>query len=114
MAAATTKEPHLFKYIIIGDTEVGKSSLMLMFTEDILRGPRHDEIGVEFDSRAVKPREARPRTWRSGTRRARSRTSRSRGAITGARTAACLLMSTESFDHLGRWPAGGETERGES
>mmetsp|Transcript_12026 Transcript_12026/g.37053 ORF Transcript_12026/g.37053 Transcript_12026/m.37053 type:complete len:210 (-) Transcript_12026:23-652(-) len=54
MAAATTKEPHLFKYIIIGDTEVGKSSLMLMFTERHF-GEAHDmTIGVEFDSRAVK------------------------------------------------------------
>ena len=41
MAAATTKEPHLFKYIIIGDTEVGKSSLMLMFTERHF-GEAHD------------------------------------------------------------------------
>ena len=41
MAAAATKEPHLFKYIIIGDTEVGKSSLMLMFTERHF-GEAHD------------------------------------------------------------------------
>ena len=41
MAATTTKEPHLFKYIIIGDTEVGKSSLMLMFTERHF-GEAHD------------------------------------------------------------------------
>ena len=39
--AATAKEPHLFKYIIIGDTEVGKSSLMLMFTERHF-GEAHD------------------------------------------------------------------------
>ena len=56
MAAATTKEPHLFKYIIIGDTEVGKSSPMLMFTERHF-GEAHDmTIGTAPASHLAVPR----------------------------------------------------------
>uniref|UniRef100_A0A7S3NND1 Uncharacterized protein n=1 Tax=Aureoumbra lagunensis TaxID=44058 RepID=A0A7S3NND1_9STRA len=46
--------PHLFKYIIIGDTTVGKSSIMLMFTEQHFQTIHDMTIGVEFDSRSVK------------------------------------------------------------
>ena len=53
MAATTTKEPHLFKYIIIGDTGVGKSCLLLQFTDKRFQ-PVHDlTIGVEFGARMV-------------------------------------------------------------
>ena len=106
MAAATTKEPHLFKYIIIGDTEVGKSSLMLMFTERHF-GEAHDmTIGVEFDSRAVKlsgGESANLEIW--DTAGQESYLSITRSYYRG--TDCCLLVydvtRRESFDHLGRW-----------
>ena len=106
MAAATTKEPHLFKYIIIGDTEVGKSSLMLMFTERHF-GEAHDmTIGVEFDSRAVKlagGEAANLEIW--DTAGQESYLSITRSYYRG--TDCCLLVydvtRRESFDHLGRW-----------
>jgi small GTP-binding protein len=44
---------YLFKYIIIGDTGVGKSCLLLQFTDKRFR-PVHDlTIGVEFGARMV-------------------------------------------------------------
>ncbi|KAM5573004.1 ras-related protein RABB1b-like [Rosa sericea] len=44
---------YLFKYIIIGDTGVGKSCLLLNFTDKRFR-PEHDvTIGVEFGTRMV-------------------------------------------------------------
>jgi Ras-related protein Rab-2A len=44
---------YLFKYIIIGDTGVGKSCLLLQFTDKRFQ-PMHDlTIGVEFGSRQV-------------------------------------------------------------
>ena len=43
----------LFKYIIIGDTGVGKSCLLLQFTDKRFQ-PVHDlTIGVEFGARMV-------------------------------------------------------------
>jgi len=45
---------YLFKYIIIGDTGVGKSCLLLQFTDKRFR-PNHDlTIGVEFGARLIK------------------------------------------------------------
>ncbi|KAK1371016.1 hypothetical protein POM88_037108 [Heracleum sosnowskyi] len=44
---------YLFKYIIIGDTGVGKSCLLLQFTDKRFH-PVHDPtIGVEFGARMV-------------------------------------------------------------
>lgn len=45
---------YLFKYIIIGDTGVGKSCLLLRFTDKRFK-PDHDlTIGVEFGTRLIK------------------------------------------------------------
>lgn len=47
------KNSYLFKYIIIGDTGVGKSCLLLQFTDKRFQ-PVHDlTIGVEFGARTV-------------------------------------------------------------
>ena len=44
---------YLFKYIIIGDVSVGKSCLLLQFTDKRFQ-PVHDlTIGVEFGSKMV-------------------------------------------------------------
>lgn len=44
---------YLFKYIIIGDTGVGKSCLLLQFTDKRFRTQHDLTIGVEFGARAV-------------------------------------------------------------
>ena len=44
---------YLFKYIIIGDTGVGKSCLLLQFTDQRFRQQHDLTIGVEFGSRTV-------------------------------------------------------------
>lgn len=44
---------YVFKYIIVGDSSVGKSCLLLQFTDQRFK-PAHDlTIGVEFGSRTV-------------------------------------------------------------
>jgi small GTP-binding protein len=106
MAAAPP--PHLFKYIIIGDTEVGKSSIMLMFTERHF-GEAHDmTIGVEFDSRAVQLSDgeaANLEIW--DTAGQESYLSITRSYYRG--TDCCLLVydvtRRESFENLTRWLA---------
>ena len=42
-----------FKYIIIGNTEVGKSSLLLQFTEQQFKDAHDLTIGVEFGARMI-------------------------------------------------------------
>lgn len=44
---------YLFKYIIIGDTGVGKSCLLLQFTDKRFRQDHDLTIGVEFGARVV-------------------------------------------------------------
>ena len=43
----------LFKYIIIGDTAVGKSCLLLQFSDKRFKKTHDLTIGVEFGSRVV-------------------------------------------------------------
>ena len=44
---------YIFKYIIVGDSAVGKSCMLLQFTDARFK-PSHDlTIGVEFGSRAI-------------------------------------------------------------
>ncbi|CAG9324087.1 unnamed protein product [Blepharisma stoltei] len=43
----------LFKYIIIGDTAVGKSCLLLQFTDKRFRTDHDLTIGVEFGAKAI-------------------------------------------------------------
>jgi Ras-related protein Rab-2A len=43
----------MFKYIIVGDTSVGKSCLLLNFTDKRFRADHDVTIGVEFGSRSV-------------------------------------------------------------
>lgn len=44
----------LFKYIIIGDTSVGKSCLLLQFTDKRFRAQHDLTIGVDFGARMIK------------------------------------------------------------
>lgn len=44
---------YLFKYIIVGDSNVGKSCLMLRFTDNKFKDSLDPTIGVEFGSKPV-------------------------------------------------------------
>ena len=44
---------YLFKYIIIGDTGVGKSCLLLQFVDKRFRQKHEVTIGVEFGARMM-------------------------------------------------------------
>ena len=49
----------LFKYIIIGDTSVGKSCLLMQFTDKRFRAQHDLTIGVDFGSRMLKIEDSR-------------------------------------------------------
>ena len=44
---------YVFKYIIVGDSSVGKSCLLLQFTDKRFKAAHDLTIGVEFGSRTV-------------------------------------------------------------
>ena len=53
VAVAAARMFLTFKYIIIGNTEVGKSSLLLQFTEQQFKDAHDLTIGVEFGARMI-------------------------------------------------------------
>ena len=96
---------YLFKYIIIGDTGVGKSCLLLQFTDKRFQ-PVHDlTIGVEFGARMINinGKQIKLQIWdTAGQESFRSIT---RSYYRGAAGALLVYDITrrETFSHLTRW-----------
>mmetsp|Transcript_6190 Transcript_6190/g.16821 ORF Transcript_6190/g.16821 Transcript_6190/m.16821 type:complete len:212 (+) Transcript_6190:38-673(+) len=96
---------YLFKYIIIGDTGVGKSCLLLQFTDKRFQ-PVHDlTIGVEFGARMVSidSKQIKLQIWdTAGQESFRSIT---RSYYRGAAGALLVYDITrrETFNHLTSW-----------
>lgn len=96
---------YLFKYIIIGDSGVGKSCLLLQFTDKRFR-PDHDlTIGVEFGARMIDIETHRIKLQIWDTAGQESFRSITRAYYRGAAGALLVYDITrrESFKHLGRW-----------
>jgi len=96
---------HLFKYIIVGDTAVGKSCLLLQFTDKRFQ-PVHDlTIGVEFGSRTITidGNQIKLQIWdTAGQEKFRSIT---RSYYRGGAGALLVYDITrrETFEHLTMW-----------
>jgi len=96
---------YLFKYIIIGDTGVGKSCLLLQFTDKRFRTDHDLTIGVEFGARLVNidNKHIKLQIWdTAGQESFRSIT---RSYYRGA-TGALLVYDIsrrDTFTHLTRW-----------
>ncbi|CAN1127907.1 Ras-related protein RABB1c [Linum perenne] len=96
---------YLFKYIIIGDTGVGKSCLLLQFTDKRFQ-PVHDlTIGVEFGARMINidTKPIKLQIWdTAGQESFRSIT---RSYYRGAAGALLVYDITrrETFNHLASW-----------
>ena len=52
MAGGSADYDHLFKILLVGDTGVGKSSILLRFTDGTFDENQQSTIGVDF---GVKP-----------------------------------------------------------
>ncbi|KAJ1991916.1 Ras- protein Rab-2A [Dimargaris cristalligena] len=96
---------YLFKYIIIGDTGVGKSCLLLQFTDNRFQ-PAHDlTIGVEFGARIVTVGQKRIKLQIWDTAGQESFRSITRSYYRGAAGALLVYDITrrDTFDHLATW-----------
>ena len=96
---------YLFKYIIVGDTAVGKSCLLLQFTDKRFQAIHDLTIGVEFGSRNVSldGQEIKLQIWdTAGQEKFRSIThSYYRGAV-GA-LLVYDITRRETFEHVTTW-----------
>jgi len=96
---------YLFKYIIIGDTGVGKSCLLLQFTDKRFQ-PVHDlTIGVEFGARMVNVEQKQIKLQIWDTAGQESFRSITRSYYRGAAGALLVYDITrrETFNHLLNW-----------
>ncbi|KAL8506250.1 hypothetical protein ACS0TY_017208 [Phlomoides rotata] len=96
---------YLFKYIIIGDTGVGKSCLLLQFTDKRFQ-PIHDlTIGVEFGARMITIENSTIKLQIWDTAGQESFRSITRSYYRGAAGALLVYDITrrETFNHLASW-----------
>ncbi|CCI47853.1 unnamed protein product [Albugo candida] len=93
------------KFIIIGDSEVGKSSLLLQFTEQHFQAIHDLTIGVEFGAKLldVEGRKVKLEIW--DTAGQETFLSITRSYYRGADGALLVydVGKRESFQHLNRW-----------
>mmetsp|Transcript_79404 Transcript_79404/g.220965 ORF Transcript_79404/g.220965 Transcript_79404/m.220965 type:complete len:212 (-) Transcript_79404:111-746(-) len=96
---------YLFKYIIIGDTGVGKSCLLLQFTDKRFRADHDITIGVEFGARLIKIEEKQIKLQIWDTAGQESFRSITRSYYRGASGALLVydISRRETFTHLTRW-----------
>ncbi|KAI9358559.1 ras-related protein rab-2A-like protein [Zopfochytrium polystomum] len=103
-AAAAAQYEYLFKYISVGDSGVGKSCLLLRFTNGEFM-PTETTIGIEFGSQivTVNNRRVKLQIWDTAGQESFRSISRAyyRGAI------GCLLVydmtRRDTFNHLMSW-----------
>ncbi|OMJ65506.1 hypothetical protein SteCoe_38100 [Stentor coeruleus] len=96
---------YLFKYIIIGDTGVGKSCLLLQFTDSRFRNDHDLTIGVEFGAKIVQIENKTIHLQIWDTAGQESFRSITRGYYRGAAAALLTFDITrkDTFLSLGKW-----------
>jgi len=105
MAASQQQYSYLFKFIIIGDEAVGKTCLLLQFTDKRYRTTHQVTVGVEFGSRTVEisGKMIKLQCWdTAGQDRFRSIV---RSYYRGAAGALLVYDITrrDSFEHVSQW-----------
>eukprot|EP01033_Poteriospumella_lacustris_P007674 gene7674-gene8408 len=96
---------YLFKFIIIGDTCVGKSCFLLQFTDKRFQHVHDMTIGVEFGSRTIDLNNKLIKLQIWDTAGQESFRSITRSYYRGACSALLMYDITrrETFTHLSRW-----------
>ncbi|OMJ72164.1 hypothetical protein SteCoe_29455 [Stentor coeruleus] len=96
---------YLFKYIIIGDSAVGKSCLLLQFTDRRFKNDHDLTIGVEFGARTVSINDKTIKLQMWDTAGQESFRSITRSYYRGAVAALLVydITNRDSFVSLSRW-----------
>lgn len=99
------KEKYNFKYIIVGDSGVGKSCLLIQFTDDRFENMHDITIGVEFGSKIINIKNdiIKLQIWDTAGQESFRSITRSyyRGAV-GA-IIVFDITKRESFEHIQEW-----------
>ena len=104
-AKSSSLYDHMFRYIIIGDMAVGKSCLLLQFTDHKFRHEHELTIGVEFGGKTieVKGKNVKIQIWDTAGQEAFQAITRTyyKGAL-GALLVYDITRH-ETFEHINRW-----------
>lgn len=96
---------HMFRYIIVGDMAVGKSCLLLQFTDHKFRHQHELTIGVEFGGKTVdiRGKQIKIQIWDTAGQEAFQAITRTyyKGAI-GA-LLVYDITRRETFEHIAKW-----------
>ena len=96
---------YLFKYIVIGDTSVGKSCLLLQFLEKKFKFDHDTTIGVEFGSKiiTVKDKHIKLQIWDTAGQETFKSITRSyyRGSI--GVILVYDITNRDSFNNISKW-----------
>lgn len=96
---------YLFKFIIIGDSNVGKSCLLLRFTEEKFKSEHEPTLGVEFGSKHVKIQDQLIKIQIWDTAGQESFKSITRSYYKGSIAALLVydITKRDSFDNIAKW-----------
>lgn len=96
-----------FKFILVGDSAVGKSSLLLSFTDSRFEPGNELTIGVEFGARNVDVdgTQIKLQIWDTAGQETFRSMIRSYFREAAAAMLVCDVTSRRSFDHLTEWMA---------
>ena len=104
-ARSSSLYDNMFRYIIVGDMAVGKSCLLLQFTDHKFRHQHELTIGVEFGGKTieVKNKNVKIQIWDTAGQEAFQAITRTyyKGAI-GALLVYDITRK-ETFDHINKW-----------
>ncbi|XP_011403035.2 PREDICTED: ras-related protein Rab-13-like [Amphimedon queenslandica] len=95
----------LAKLVVIGDSSVGKTCLILRYTQDVFRESFLPTIGVDFKSKIVEEGEKRYKLQLWDTAGQERYDSLRRGFYRGAKGVIVVydITSIESFDNVTKW-----------
>lgn len=105
MARKAAEYGYLFKYIVVGDPGVGKSCLVLQFTDKRFKADHDMTIGVEFGHRLIdiEGQRVKLQIWDTAGQEAfRSLTRTYYRGATGA-LLVYDISRRDTFDHLAQW-----------
>ncbi|KAJ6252757.1 ras-related protein rab-2a [Anaeramoeba flamelloides] len=99
------EQQYLYKFIIIGDSGVGKSCILLQFTDHRFQEVYDFTIGVEFGSRMIKIKDQQIRLQIWDTAGQETFRSITRSYYRGAAGALLVydVSKRETFDHARNW-----------
>ena len=100
-----SKYDYMFRYIIVGDSNVGKSCLLLQFTDNKFRQNHEATIGVEFGGKTleIKNKNVKIQIWDTAGQEVYQAITR--GYYKGATGAFVVYDITrkETFEHVEKW-----------